>query len=251
MNDLPTEAGGCEGCTCAGCCMGGAASELDEMADGNMSRRDALGRLAGIGLGVATVGLVAGCPTTGQNPAADAPQKYAPIHGAADAPATDPAAGIVPIVRDDDLHSYTEDGLIKLASVGDLTQATPTPYRIGKKLLYAYRGKKPDGTEEFAIYDRRCPHNGCTLQYALVNVPDGERTFEFRCPCHGSRFNTHGERLAGPARKNMTSYYFELRDVGRPDPNPLERAKQRIMCIDLNQVEAPVPASPDKDPAKG
>lgn len=42
----------------------------------------------------------------------------------------------------------------------------------------------------------RCTHLGCTVNYDPVSK-------QFRCPCHGSRYDFSGRRLAGPARKNL------------------------------------------------
>ena len=41
-----------------------------------------------------------------------------------------------------------------------------------------------------------CPHMGCPLTWN----PE-EETYE--CPCHGSRFDSEGRLLAGPAQKNL------------------------------------------------
>ncbi len=47
------------------------------------------------------------------------------------------------------------------------------------------------------VFARRCPHLGCRL-----NVEDGAG---FVCPCHGSRFDLKGERLEGPAVRNLST----------------------------------------------
>ena len=46
------------------------------------------------------------------------------------------------------------------------------------------------------IFSDRCTHLGCTLHYA----PDVN---EYQCPCHGSRFDSKGRRIAGPAGEPM------------------------------------------------
>jgi len=42
----------------------------------------------------------------------------------------------------------------------------------------------------------QCPHLGCILNF-------DQKKKEFHCPCHGSKFDSNGKRLAGPARTNM------------------------------------------------
>lgn len=41
-----------------------------------------------------------------------------------------------------------------------------------------------------------CPHLGCEVQWQA-------RHGRFMCPCHGSEFKADGERIAGPAPRNM------------------------------------------------
>jgi cytochrome b6-f complex iron-sulfur subunit len=42
----------------------------------------------------------------------------------------------------------------------------------------------------------KCPHLGCTVPWA----DDDDR---WHCPCHGSIYNRHGERVAGPAPRPL------------------------------------------------
>lgn len=46
---------------------------------------------------------------------------------------------------------------------------------------------------------RKCTHLGCRL-----NFLDQERIL--LCPCHQSKFTPSGERIAGPAKKNLPRY---------------------------------------------
>ena len=55
--------------------------------------------------------------------------------------------------------------------------------------------KEEDGTVH--VISARCPHLGCQLEFN----PD-ECTFD--CPCHGSRFDYHGNLLDGPAQKGIS-----------------------------------------------
>lgn len=54
--------------------------------------------------------------------------------------------------------------------------------------------KEEDGTVH--VVSARCPHLGCQLEFN----PD-EKTFD--CPCHGSRFDFHGNQIDGPAQKGI------------------------------------------------
>ena len=54
------------------------------------------------------------------------------------------------------------------------------------------------GTEKGPVaFDDRCPHLGCRLDYQSGSE-------KFQCPCHGSEFAIDGERIAGPAKRDMT-----------------------------------------------
>jgi len=53
----------------------------------------------------------------------------------------------------------------------------------------------------------RCTHLGCTINYDPVSR-------QFHCPCHGSRFDLSGKRLAGPARKHLQVLPIERKANG-------------------------------------
>ena len=57
----------------------------------------------------------------------------------------------------------------------------------------------PDG---FAAVSAVCTHLGCTVRHL-----DGEG---FVCPCHGSRFDLHGQVLEGPAPRPLEWYGMSL-----------------------------------------
>jgi nitrite reductase/ring-hydroxylating ferredoxin subunit len=73
---------------------------------------------------------------------------------------------------------------------------------------HAVRGPLPEGLtvdgpvalwregDGVSAVSRRCPHLGCTVRPA----PDGT----LACPCHGSRFDTHGRVERGPATADLT-----------------------------------------------
>lgn len=52
------------------------------------------------------------------------------------------------------------------------------------------------GSEEVSVLDDRCTHLGCRLQWAADQKI-------FKCPCHGSEFDTQGQVLKGPATQSL------------------------------------------------
>ncbi|HQZ15284.1 MAG TPA: Rieske 2Fe-2S domain-containing protein [Vicinamibacteria bacterium] len=50
--------------------------------------------------------------------------------------------------------------------------------------------------------DLLCPHLGCTVNATAEG---------FACPCHGSRFKSDGQVVAGPATRDMTRLAVEER----------------------------------------
>jgi len=59
-----------------------------------------------------------------------------------------------------------------------------------------------DGDTILAL-DLLCPHLGCTVNATAEG---------FACPCHGSRFKSDGQVVAGPATRAMTRLAVEERD---------------------------------------
>lgn len=54
---------------------------------------------------------------------------------------------------------------------------------------------------------QRCVHLGC-------RVPSCVPSQGFECPCHGSKYNLHGEYEQGPAPRNMDRFNVEIDDAG-------------------------------------
>jgi len=53
---------------------------------------------------------------------------------------------------------------------------------------------------------QRCVHLGC-------RVPECASSQGFECPCHGSKYNFHGEYEDGPAPRNLDRFVVELSDT--------------------------------------
>lgn len=90
-------------------------------------------------------------------------------------------------------------------------------------------GPASNGEPSFTIISNRCTHLGCPTQ---ANGPSGQKftglpTIKehtltgpaefvpvipagYGCPCHGSQFDTEGNRTAGPAVRALDRYGFEI-----------------------------------------
>ena len=55
---------------------------------------------------------------------------------------------------------------------------------------------------------QKCVHLGCRVPYCFSSQG-------FECPCHGSKYNLHGEYEAGPAPRNLDRFTVEVNDLGR------------------------------------
>lgn len=71
---------------------------------------------------------------------------------------------------------------------------------------FVVAGGEDDGVGVMALW-QRCPHLGC-------RVPDCIPSQGFECPCHGSKFNIHGEYNTGPAPRNMDRFGLSVTDAG-------------------------------------
>ncbi|QDU30486.1 Gamma-glutamylputrescine oxidoreductase [Anatilimnocola aggregata] len=79
-----------------------------------------------------------------------------------------------------------------VSSVDDIPPSQGAIVRRGLQKIAAYR----DQSGLIHEYSAVCPHLGCIVQWN-----HGDCTFD--CPCHGSRFNQHGEVISGPANVNL------------------------------------------------
>ncbi len=75
---------------------------------------------------------------------------------------------------------------------------------------------------------QRCVHLGC-------RVPECLSSQGFECPCHGSRYNFHGEYESGPAPRNMDRFAVEVDAAGNlvvltGEVRETARAKQKTIA---------------------
>ena len=57
------------------------------------------------------------------------------------------------------------------------------------------------GVAEYTALSSVCTHLGCQVR---------NTRFGFRCPCHGSAFDTKGQVVTGPANEPLPSYVLEV-----------------------------------------
>ncbi|MGB5656078.1 MAG: Rieske 2Fe-2S domain-containing protein, partial [Acidimicrobiia bacterium] len=70
---------------------------------------------------------------------------------------------------------------------------------------FVVAGGDSDGVGVMALW-QRCVHLGC-------RVPECLPSQGFECPCHGSRYNIHGEYNTGPAPRNMDRFALSVTDA--------------------------------------
>jgi cytochrome b6-f complex iron-sulfur subunit len=80
---------------------------------------------------------------------------------------------------------------------------------VPEKNIYIYRAR-----EGFKALSAICPHLGCVITAAARG---------FRCPCHGSTFDTHGTVLDGPAPKALSWLRVGLAPDGQITVDTSER----------------------------
>ena len=85
-------------------------------------------------------------------------------------------------------------GVKELAAVGGVVQVGSE--RMGDPLFLIRTGEA-----EFTVLSSVCTHLGCRIR---------KTRFGFRCPCHGSAFDTKGQVVTGPANEPLPSYDVEV-----------------------------------------
>jgi cytochrome b6-f complex iron-sulfur subunit len=72
---------------------------------------------------------------------------------------------------------------------------------------FVVAGGESDGVGLMALW-QRCVHLGC-------RVPSCDSSQGFECPCHGSKYNRHGEYEDGPAPRNLDRFAVSVDDAGQ------------------------------------
>ena len=88
-----------------------------------------------------------------------------------------------------------------------------------------------DGEVPLMALWQRCVHLGC-------RVPACVSSQGFECPCHGSKYNLHGEYEDGPAPRNLDRFAVEINDRGElvvRTGDVIETSRARVKTIDYPQ----------------
>lgn len=72
---------------------------------------------------------------------------------------------------------------------------------------FVVAGGESDGIGLMALW-QRCVHLGC-------RVPSCGSSQGFECPCHGSKYNRHGEYEDGPAPRNLDRFGVSIDNTGQ------------------------------------
>jgi menaquinol-cytochrome c reductase iron-sulfur subunit len=103
----------------------------------------------------------------------------------------------------------------------------PQAGEISRRTVFVRNNGPLGNLPSFTIMSSRCTHVGCPTQpngpiflgrRKLDRTANGEISLVprqpsgFGCPCHGSQFDTEGNRIAGPAPRALDRYEFSVRD---------------------------------------
>jgi Rieske Fe-S protein len=105
--------------------------------------------------------------------------------------------------------------------------ADPRAGEVSRRAAYVRNNGFVGNVPSFTILSSRCTHVGCPTQpngpvfgqqRKAVHTSGGEvglvpaQPVGFGCPCHGSQFDTEGNRTAGPAPRALDRYEFSIRN---------------------------------------
>ena len=58
---------------------------------------------------------------------------------------------------------------------------------------------------EIKVFDAHCTHMGCIIHFDAQNSV-------FNCPCHKSRFGIDGSKLRGPAKRDLDTISYKIKN---------------------------------------
>ena len=128
-------------------------------------------------------------------------------------------------------HRHVDLGPISAFPENEFVVATfladPRAGEVSRRAAYVRNNGFVDNVPSFTILSSRCTHVGCPTQpngpvFARQRKAEHTSGGEvglvptlaagFGCPCHGSQFDTEGNRTAGPAPRALDRYAFSIRN---------------------------------------
>jgi Rieske Fe-S protein len=128
-------------------------------------------------------------------------------------------------------HRAIDVGPTSAYPEGEFVLATflsdPQQGEISRRTAYIRNNGLAGSAPSFTILSSRCTHVGCPTQPGAVPDPNKAKNIRtaqgqvvhlvplrslsgFGCPCHGSQFDTEGNRTAGPAPRPLDRYEFSI-----------------------------------------
>jgi Rieske Fe-S protein len=133
------------------------------------------------------------------------------------------AAGSVRAVELGPVDAFPEGRFVVATFLSD-----PEAGEVSRRAAYVRRNGVVRGRPSFTIMSSRCTHVGCptqpngpllSQQQKVERGATGEvglvptlNAGGFGCPCHGSQFDSEGNRTAGPAPRALDRYEFSIRN---------------------------------------
>lgn len=130
-----------------------------------------------------------------------------------------PAAAIGHFAKDSAGIFYHQEAKTYVAHISASQQMLLSAQPLSDQLDSESMVRDKDGSYWVALY-QKCVHLGCTVPYR-------DDCQSFKCPCHGSHYNTDGEFIDGPAPRSLDRF-------------PLSFNGEDVV-VDTSQTAAPVP----------
>ncbi|WP_055077746.1 ubiquinol-cytochrome c reductase iron-sulfur subunit [Pseudanabaena sp. 'Roaring Creek'] len=94
------------------------------------------------------------------------------------------------------------DGAVVAGTIADLDNAGQL-YQDNTSIGSIAVIRSPDNPQKLLAVDPTCTHQGCTVNW------DNDKK-QFKCPCHGAKFNANGKVLKGPASSSLGTYNAKI-----------------------------------------
>ena len=123
------------------------------------------------------------------------------------------------------------------ALVPDLLYEEPLRFKLGTPADFPEGATYLDDRRLFVFREQStfyaisatCTHLGCTVKMAKLAQSETAQSWEFHCPCHGSKFDANGSNYSGPAPKPLNWVKLEVApEDGQLVVNMSEKVKQNF-----------------------